>query len=565
LEAAKEIWSMNTSQPTFRRYGALATAVVLCGLPALYADDATPRDAAVITKRIDVEIQKQLDEVKVKPSALTDDAEFLRRVYLDIVGRIPPTDKAVAFLDSTDPHKRAKLVDELLASPDYGRNFATVWKTMLVKRDEANRALDTKAFTDWLAKQFNENNTWDEVVYDILTAEGPTDKTPQGMFFLANREMARIDPAKVTGATTNLFMGVQMQCAQCHNHPFSRQWKHTDFWGMAAFFGRVRDDSPTGKGNRPAKTGNLTEVASTAKATGRPGAAAAPKAASEGKIAIPSPTEVGKTVGVAQARFFEGDEVKLDDKTPYRPVFAEWLTSPSNKYFAKAAVNRWWAHFMVRGLVNPIEDMHEENEPSHPELLKFLAEDFSADFDLKRLIRGICNSQVYQRSSRPTEENKEHAELYSHHSIKVMSTEVMYDAMTQALGGEPGTAPAAGGGPGAGRGPALSARDSFVRFFDTKDEGDDATESGHGIPQFLRLMNSAPFNRATPLIETLVKDCVSRDKALETMFLTTLARRPTPAEVAKVSAFLEKQGDAKKGYSGVMWVLLNSAEFICVR
>src|SRR5262249_27656782 len=205
-------------------------------------------------------IQKKLDAEKLKPSARADDAEFLRRAYLDITGKIPSADKAAAFLDSTEPDKRAKLIDELLASPDFGRNFAIIWRTLLVKRDvDANRNLTMGGFQEWLAGRFNENPGWDKVVAEILTADGPTDKTPQGMFFLANRDMTRVDPAKITGAVSNLFLGVQMQCAECHNHPFVRQWKQTDFWGMPAFFGRVRDDSAPQKGNKAAPTGKITE------------------------------------------------------------------------------------------------------------------------------------------------------------------------------------------------------------------------------------------------------------------------------------------------------------------
>src|SRR5262249_36190169 len=145
-------------------------------------------------------------------------------------------------------------------------------------------------------------------------------------------------------------------------------------------------------------------------------------------------------------KFFEGEEIKLDDKAPYRPVFAQWATSPANKYFARAAVNRWWAHFFTHGLVNPVEDMNDDNEPSHPELLKFLTEEFVAsEFDIKHLIRCICNSQAYQRSSQPTAENREDIKLQSHHAIKVMSAEVLYDSLTQAMGHEP--AGGGGGGP----------------------------------------------------------------------------------------------------------------------
>lgn len=546
---------------------ALSTLAVAGLAPAADGEAPAQRDVKPVVQRIDQEIQKQLDEAKLKPSPRTDDAEFLRRVYLDVTGKIPSAEKAAAFLDSQEPAKRAQLIDELLANSDYGRNFAIAWRTMLVKRDEANRTLNPKAFQDWLTEQFNQNKGWHKIVQEILTAEGATDKNPAGFFFLANRDMTRVDPAKVTGATFNLFLGVQMQCAECHNHPFVREWKQSDFWGMAAFFGRVRDTAPPAKANQPATASNISETAATGNTGKRPGGAGGARPTSPGAtIAIPSATDPGKTVGSAKAKFFEGTEPKLGDRPPYRPAVAEWVTAAENKYFARAAVNRMWAHLLGRGLVNPVEDMNNDNEPSHPELLKALATEFTASgFDLKHLIRCICNSETYQRSSAPLAENKDDVELFSHQTVKVMSAEALYDALVAAMGSEP-SAGGGGGRPGAGgRGFGGGAREQFVRFFDTREEGDGASDSGHGIPQFLRLMNSAQLNRTTTLVNRLVKDDMNREKAIETMYLTTLSRRPTPTEVEKLSAYLAKQGDPKKGYDGVMWILLNSAEFMCIR
>lgn len=546
---------------------ALGTLAVAGLASAADAEAPARRETAPIVQRIDQEIQKPLEEAKLKASSRTDDAEFMRRVYLDLTGKIPSAEKAAAFLDSQEPAKRAQLIDELLASSDYGRNFAIAWRTMLVKRDEANRNLNAKAFQDWLTEQFNQNKGWHKIVQEILTAEGETDKNPAGFFFLANRDMTRLDPAKITGATFTMFLGVQMQCAECHNHPFVRQWKQSDFWGMAAFFGRVRDTVIPAKANQPSATGNISETAAAGNTGKRPGGGFGARPTLPGAtIAIPSATEPGKTVGSAKAKFFEGAEPKLGDKPPYRPAAAEWVTSAENKYFAKAAVNRMWAHLLGRGIVNPIEDINDDNEPSHPELLKALAAEFAAaGFDLKHLIRCICNSETYQRSSAPIAGNKDDVELFSHQTVKVMSAEALYDALVAAMGSEP-SAGGGGGRPGAGgRGAGGGAREQFVRFFDTREEGDGASDSGHGIPQFLRLMNSAQLNKTTTLVNRLVKDEMSREKAIETMYLTTLSRRPTRTEVEKLSAYLAKQGDPKKGYDGVMWILLNSAEFMCIR
>jgi hypothetical protein len=548
---------------------AAMSALFAAGIaPAADGETPAPRDFKPVVQRIDQEIQKKLDEAKLKPSPRTDDAEFLRRVYLDITGKIPSAEKAAAFLDSREPTKRTLLIDDLLASSDYGRNFAIQWRTMLVKRDEANRTLNPKAFQDWLTMQFNENKGWHKIVQEILTAEGETDKNPAGFFFLANRDMTRLDPAKITGATFTMFLGVQMQCAECHNHPFVREWKQSDFWGMAAFFGKVRDTATPARANQPPATANIAETAATGNTGRRPGGGFGGRPTLTGAtIAIPSATDPGKTVGSAKAKFFEGAEPKLSDKPPYRPAVAEWVTAAENKYFSKAMANRMWAHLLGRGIVNPIEDMNNDNEPSHPELLQALATEFAASsFDLKHLIRCVCNSETYQRSSAPIAENKDDVEHFSHQTVKVMSAEALYDSLTAAMGSEPSAGGAGGGRPGAGgRGFGGGGREQFVRFFDTREEGDGASDSGHGIPQFLRLMNSAQLNRTTALVNRLVKEDMSREKAIETMYLTTLSRRPTPTEVEKLSAYLAKQGDPKKGYDGVMWILLNSAEFMCIR
>jgi hypothetical protein len=546
----------------------LAVTLLAIAVTPSRADDASPRNVKPVAAKIDQEIGKRLEEAKIKPSALSDDAEFLRRVYLDITGHVPAAERAAAFLDSKDSDKRAKLIDELLAKPEYGRHLAIIWRTMLVKRDETNRFLNARGFEDWLAGQFNSNEGWDEIVYAILTAEGETDKNPAAVFYQANREMNRVSPAKITGAVANMFLGIQLQCAECHNHPFVRQWKHTDFWGMAAFFGKVRDTAPPQQNNRPALVAKIEE---TTQAPANPrgfGGFGQGRTPAGPVIAIPSATQPGRTVGTARARFFEAEEPKLA-KMPYRPAVAEWLTSGENKYFARAMVNRMWAHFFARGIVNPIEDMHEDNEPTHPELLKFLTEEFVvSEFDLKHLIRCIANSEAYQRSSAPTADNKDDDRLFSHQAIKVMSAEVLFDSLTQVLGAEP-AAPTGGfgraGAAGFGRGGPGGGRQAFVRFFDTKDDASDATESGHGIPQYLRLMNSGSFNRGSKITEQLARDNIEPKAAVEKLFLTALARRPTASEVEKMTTYLGKQADAKKGYDGIYWVLINSAEFMCIR
>jgi hypothetical protein len=524
------------------------------------------RDPVAVAAAIDRELDKRLAKEKIPASAAASDAEFLRRVYLDLTGRIPTAEQSAAFLDSKDPEKRKKLIDDLLASPEYGRHFGIIWSDLIVKRDEANRVLNTTAFKKWLADSFNENRGWDKIVRDMLTAEGASGESPATMFFVANRDMNAVAPAKVVGTTANLFMGIQLQCAQCHNHAFIREWKQTDFWGVAAFFSQTRSNG--GAQNQPNAAVTIAEGPAN-NAGRRPGMGPQP-ASTPGAIEIPDPTDPRRRTGkVIKAKFFKGDEPTLPEKGPTRPAFADWLTSAENKFFAPAAVNRLWAHFFARGFVNAIDDMHDDNPPSHPELLQLLTDEFKASgFDRKHLIRAICNSNAYQRTSKPLKENDQDTQLFSHMTVKVMSAEVLYDSLCAALGTT--ELRTTGGGPGrgagaAGRGAPAGPREAFVNFFSTKEDSDDPTEFSLGIPQFLRLMNSQQFNEAGPALEKLIKDGASTDKVLEALYLTTLSRRPTEDEVKKLSAFIAKKKEPKDGYVAVLWVLLNSAEFVCIR
>jgi hypothetical protein len=525
----------------------------------------THRAAAEVAADIDREIDKRLKDEKLPTSPQADDAEFMRRVYLDITGRLPTPAQAVAFLDNKEANKRAKLIDELLESPNYGKHFGVIWSDAIVNRDENNRGLRTETFRTWLADNFNKNRPWGEIVSDMLTANGTTDKDPATVFVAANRDMTNFSPSKMVDTTTILFMGIQLQCAECHKHPFISGWKQEDFWGMAAFFAPTRVAGANAQNANAAMT-----ISDSGASTGRPGGGMGQGRQSGASIEIPDATNPRRRTGrVVKAKFFQGEEPKLDDKGPYRPAFAAWLTGPENKFFANAAMNRLWAHFFGRGLVNPLDDFQDGNPPSHPELLAALTKEFNASGqDLKHMIRILCSTQAYQRTSRPATGNENDEKLYSRMKVKVMSPEVLYDALTQAMEVSELSQGVRGfgrGGGGGGRGGPVSGRAEFVRFFTTKEEGDDPNEFGLGVPQFLRLMNSAQFNQSTPVIERLMKNDTPRDKVIEGLYLATLSRRPTEAEAKKLGDFAAKKSDAKAGYTGVLWVLLNSAEFVCIK
>jgi hypothetical protein len=421
--------------------------------------------------------------------------------------------------------------------------MADIWQNMLLPRNSDNRRLSAEPLHGWLGEAFNTNKGWDKVVYDFLTATGPADKNGAVTFFLANPT-----PERVTDSVTRLFLGVQLQCAQCHNHPFT-SWKQDEYWAMAAFFGKVRMN---GKVKGAAKKGITLAINETGKGK-------TPKLPVSAKRVPP--------------KFLQGEQPRLDKNAPYRPVLARWLTAADNPFFARAMINRTWGHFFGRGFVNPVDDMHDKNPASHPLLLEVLAEQFAqSGFDVKNLIRAICNSQTYQRTSKPYGGNESDDALFSHMAIKVMSPEQLFDSLEKVVGGPKtnGKAPAKGKKPNQVKKPNAAnkknpagARIAFVTFFQTED-GADPTEFQWGIPQALRLMNSPQLSNGAALLnKVLAKKAPPPARVIEQLYLATVSRRPTAQETKKLTAYVAKQGNPpRKAYSDILWALLNSSEFI---
>lgn len=492
---------------------------------------AAKLDAPAVARMIDVHIQTVLDADSIKASPLADDAEFLRRVHLDLVGVIPSAEKVSSFLDSTDPGKRAKVIDELLADSRFGSHLAEMWAGLMLPVDSNNRRLVSAPLKTWLTDAFNANVPLNKLVTDLLTASGPQNENGAVTYFIAN---PTVD--KITDNATKMFLGVRLQCAQCHNHPFV-EIKQDDYWGMAAFFRNVR---MTANPQKAAKRGITPGVYETA---------AAPKGKRAG---LP---ESAKNV---PARFLQGEQVKLNASEPYRPVLAKWLTSASNPYFAKAMVNRVWYQMFGRGIASPVDDMHDGNPPTHPELLAALTEQLKAnDFDLKMLYRAICNSQAYQRTSRPAHNNKDDKQLYSHAAVRVLSPEQLYDSLTSIVG--QGRVALEGKRKQAGpKGPA-NPREAFLAFFRV-DESADPTEYQAGIPQALRLMNS-PQSSNPAILDRIAAKGQSRRQTIEQIFLTVLSRRPTEQEIDRFTQYVTQQENPRTGFSDVLWALLNSSEF----
>lgn len=520
----------------------------------------TSRDPKAVAAEIDQVLSKRLASEKVPASPVADDAEFLRRACLDLTGRIPTAAEARTFLDSKDSGKRAKLIDALLASSRYGEHLASLWTSLVTAAGDPDARPDTKAFTGWLAKEFNGGRGWDRIVHEMLTAQG----TPAANAATIYTQTASRQPGFLASSATQLFLGMRIQCAECHNHPFN-DFKQTDYWGMAAFFGRIN-----GAGAKNAKGGG--EIAETAVPKGNAKKKGDATVASGSTITIPA-TGGNKGAGkVVPAQFFKGEKPDLPAEGAIRPHLAGWITSPKNPFFARAAVNRVWGLLFGRGFVNPIDDFENGVPPSHPELLDALAREFVASgHDVKHLIRCLCNTQAYQRTSRALPGNKDDEALFSRMTVKVMTPEVMYDSLCSAMGlsalpGGLASQPRYGDGKGKNaKGKATAKPDprvEFVKFFSTREDPAENTEFTNGIPQALGLLNNAQFNRVTPTVEKLAKANLPPEQAIEELFLATLSRRPTADELKLMLGYLTKSKDVAQGYADVLWILFNASEFV---
>lgn len=503
----------------------LAMGAVWSGVCA--AQGEPPPDAEAMARRIDNWIDARLQAEGVQPLPRADDAEFLRRVYLDLHGVVPAAGRVAAFLDDTSPDKRSALIDELLASPRYGEHLGNLWRRRLVSSLANEQRMQSERFAAWLAERFQRNDGWDRIAAELLTAQGVLDENPAVTYLIEGRFPLSV--TDLTDLTSRYFLGIRLNCAQCHDHPFA-SWTQRDYWGLAAFFAQIQTP-------------------------GRPKAAYTLGIRDDPRMTLAALADTDMIEGFRQSRptFPRGEELSSAAQPLYRRALADWMTAPDNPWFARAAVNRMWWQFFGRGLVNPVDDMHDANLASHPELLDELSRQFAASgFDLKWLCRSILLSRAYQRTSRAGPEPQREAALFARMSVKVLTAEQLYDSLVQVLG-PPVRA--------ASINLRLGARYEFTQFF--ADDGDaDPTRYDRGIPQLLRLMNSPQF--AGRSLDALAADAAagrSTDEAVEAMFLTILARRPTPQERDELRAPMGAGASPRSALRELAWALLMSSEF----
>lgn len=502
--------------------------------------------SSALAQRIDDHLDKRLAEKEIPPSAPSDDAEFLRRIYLDLHGVIPPADKVVAFLKNGDAAKRSKVIDELLADGQYARHMADVWDHLLVARNTPGCEPAVAPLTDYLEKTFQDNVPWDQLVRDLLTSSGTQKENGAVTYFFANRTTPM-----VVDSATRVFLGMPLECAQCHDHPYTR-WEQTDYWGFAAFFNGLNRGGVDKYGII-----QIDSVRPLVEQRGRLQASLPP----------PPGNERQKTKGAnIPIRLLGEEPLRLgkDEQFLSRPLAAKWLTASDNPYFARAMVNRVWWQFFGRGLVNPVDDMFKpEATATHLELLDELTAQFVASkFDVKHLVRAITTSRAYQRTSKPLKENAGDREFYSHMSIRVLTPEQLWDSLVMVFGQEPAMPAGKLGRPllVLREGMPTTPRGEFVRYF--LEEHAAPTDFTQGIPHALRLLNGVQFNNVDTSLERIVPKGTDAAKAIESLYLATLSRRPTETEIGFMTTYLQRHNDLKSAYEDVLWALLKSSEFV---
>jgi hypothetical protein len=497
------------------------------------------RDAKTLALKIDRLLLEKWAEARVVPVGPADDAEYLRRLCLDLVGKIPTSSEAREFLDDPAPDKRAKLVEKLLDSPTYTARATDLWRQLLLPEadTEGQARFAAPAFEAWLRKKVLEDVGYDQMVREILTVKLPARNTgtanpyaraePSPAAFYIAKEGK---PENLAAGASRVFLGVRLECAQCHNHPFAK-WKREEFWGLAAFFAGVNKQGPADGFGAIREVGNPRQ------------------------LAIPG------TDKIAKAAFLDAPPPVWKAKAEPRQVLADWMTSPKNPYFARAAANRVWARFFGTGIVDPVDDMGGENTPSHPELLDELASQFASHgFELKFLIRAITATRAYALTSAIDRPEPTPPYLFSAMPVRGLSAGQLFSSLAQATGFRDGPDPYmmnAGGAQG-----------RFIDLFANRDEK--PAEAQTSILQALTLMNGQIVARATSLEtgDTLaaIAEAPYLDTAgrVEELYLAALTRRPRPDESALLVSYIEKATTPEgrsKALADVFWAILNGPEF----
>lgn len=498
---------------------------------------------------IDQHVFANLKQIGVPPSPICDDSTFLRRVSLDIAGRLPSMVETREFLASKEPDKRDRFIETLLNSPDYADYFANKW-TSLLKNQRSDKADITAnfAFHAWMRDNLLANTPYDQIVRQILASTGTIVSNPPVAWYKRVKE-----PTTQLEDVAQLFLGVRMQCAQCHHHPFEK-WTQAEYYHLAAFFSQI--------GRKP------TAIAGEDLIFHKRGVAQ---------------TEHRKTLVMLKPAGLGEPELDIAPDDDPRLALVDWMSKKDNPFFAKSLVNRYWKHFFKRGLVEPEDDLRDTNPPTNPDLFDALAKHFTdSDYDLKSVVRLITQSHTYQLSAMPNEHNAVDLQAFSHFYPKRMTAEVLLDSIDTVTGSKtdfadlpPGTR-------------AVSLPDNsynkaspFLKVFG-RPEGASVCEcervQSASLAQSLHLMNAsdikAKLTATGGRAEMLTKAEMPEPKRIRELYLAAYSREPTADEVKIAETHLLKpridsagkpldsQRAKRNGYEDLLWALLNTKEFL---
>lgn len=505
---------------------------------------------------IDSAVQTQWQRLGVSPAGLCSDAEFMRRAFLDCLGTLPTLEQATGFLTSEHPQKRARLVDDILGLNRTGdrtqhrENFSSFWTLKLgdVLRNNRKTAGDSGmwALHNWLKQTLRQNKPLDHLVRELITAQGSIfENGPVNYIAYSPRptDNARVAPATDLAETTaQVFLGVRLQCARCHHHPFE-VYSQADYYGLAAFFTRLQSK--------------------TSDAFGELGFDAVVSLKSTGEIRHP------RTGQVVPPTPLLADPIDASTVVDLRQPLVDWLLDPQDRRFARSMANRIWGYLLGTGIVHPVDDMRSTNPPSNPELLDALAEHLvDSGYDLRQLLRSILNSRVYQLRGTPRQENLNQTRFYTHYNVKRLPAEVLLDAINSACG----TREAFPDVPLGTRAIELPDPNFESYFLDTLGRPQRLTHcecertAEPNIAQVLHLANGALLQQKLAdekgRITQLIQRGTTDGQAIRELYLVTFSRIPSDEETSDCQRLIAQSATRREGLENILWALCNSREFL---
>jgi hypothetical protein len=499
---------------------------------------------------IDEQVFRKLRTLRMNPSELCSDAIFIRRASLDLLGFVPGVEAAQAFIADTAPDKRAKLIDSLLARPEFADFWALKWADLL-KIEQRQLDYDgMKVFHGWIRESIAQNKPLDQFARELIAARGSTLKNPPANWWRANR-----DPVTRAENTARIFLGTQLNCAQCHNHPFER-WTQDDYYNWTSLFARldykVSDVKGKDKNDKNEFKGDQTVL-----------------------IKAKASVINARTGEPAKPRFLGGEAPKVSKDRDELLALADWL--PHSPMFARMQVNRVWFHLLGRGLVDPVDDFRASNPAAHPELLEALAKDFAQNgYDLHRLIRTITASRVYQLASEPNSTNAEDEMDNSRAIVSRLTAEQMLDSLSKVLatplpleGVPAGTRLAQIAEGRKHYKPLTNSVDRFAASFGKPPRliaSDCERSNDTAMPQVFELV-SGPLiqqmlTQKSNLLTTLLEAGKTDGEIIDTLFWTALTRAPNATELNRCTALFAAAQDRRRVAEDLAWALINSKEFV---